>query len=100
MKLEIPRKIQLAGIDIEILIDNAMVARESVIGKCQYPVQRIILDTTAAPEDTIKHSYLHELVHYILHIMNHSLKDDEVFVDVFAHLLWQAIKSGEQSLVK
>ena len=95
--MEIPRRIQLAGIDIEILIDNAMVEREECIGKCQYPIQRIVLDVEAAPEDTTKHSYLHELVHYILHIMNHSLKNDEVFVDVFAHLLWQAIKSGEQS---
>ena len=96
--MEIPRRIQLAGIDIEILIDNAMIEREEVIGKCQYPIQRIVLDVGSAPEDTVKYSYLHELVHYILHTMNHPLKTDEIFVDVFANLLWQAIKTGEQSL--
>lgn len=53
------------------------------------------------PDDKLEHVYYHELVHWILHSMSQqALFEDEVFVDNFAGLLHQALKSAKGELKK
>jgi hypothetical protein len=73
-----------------------MVQKDKVIGSACYPSQSINIDPSASPHDWIMQAYFHELTHWILHVMSHPLQNDEAFVDMFAHLLYQALKSGEE----
>jgi hypothetical protein len=38
--------------------------------------------------------FFHELIHHILHQMNHKLRSDEAFVNLFASLLHQALSTA------
>ena len=93
--MNIPNQIQLAGIVIDIVCDGTMVQKQSKIGDARYCEQVIVMDQTAAPTDTTEQAFWHELMHWILFIMNRDdLRNDETFVDISAHLLYQAVKSG------
>lgn len=88
----IPLAVYLAGLKISTVLDPLSVSERQQIGKSDYVNQRIILDPTAAPQETTEQAYVHELVHWILHVMNEfGLQNNEKFVDVFAHLLYQAM---------
>ena len=99
--MKIPKKVTLAGIDINVVIDTHNEELRGNSGAACYRSQQIILDGTSYKEQSVEQAYFHELVHWILFIMNEDeLKENEQFVDVFAHLLYQATKSGEESIKK
>jgi hypothetical protein len=95
MKLRLPKKIQLGGIEITINQIEGMVEQSEVIGRADYPGQGIDIDPSAAPHDWTMQAYYHEKVHWILHMMSHPLQNNEEFVDMFSHLLYQSDKSAE-----
>jgi hypothetical protein len=44
----------------------------------------------------VEQSFLHELVHWIFHMMSaEKLRDDEVVVDLFTQFLYQALRTSE-----
>ena len=90
----IPKKFTLAGIDIDVILDDNLMINEKMYGKSDYQRQEIRIDPTAAPRQTIEQAFVHELVHWVLYIQNrHSLRNDEDFVDAFAHLMYQALET-------
>lgn len=92
--MPIPKSISIAGIDVAVLIDNALITREGAVGQAVYAKQQIILDDSVEA-DNVGQSFWHEATHWILFIMGrHDLRKDENFVDVFSHLLYQVVKSG------
>ena len=96
--MQIPDEFKLAGFTITVVDKENLVEERGIIGEAVYSKQLIYLDKNAVPvNETVEQAYLHELVHWILYVMNEDqLKDNEKFVDIFAHLLYQAISSGEQ----
>lgn len=87
----IPTSFWLGGIKIDVVYDDTLVKTRQVIAEAQYGRQRILLDPSATPLQTIEQSYLHELVHWIFYIMGEDeLRNNERIVDLFAHLLYQA----------
>lgn len=91
----IPRKIQLAGINIDVVIDRTLYKDRKIVAEAQYPPQRIVIDPSIQTNDSVEQNYYHELVHWILYIMSEDeLRQNEKFVDMFGHLLYQAEKSG------
>ncbi len=94
--MDIPKEVTLAGIPIKTIFDNTLIKEHNIIGKADYEHQEIVIDTSVAPRETTEQAYLHELVHYILYIMGkHDLRNDEAFVDLFAHLLYQAKETAK-----
>ena len=99
--MQIPKAIQLAGINIEIIKDNKLVKEKKVIGEARYSEQSIVIDTEAAPADITEQAFFHELTHWILYVMNEDeLRNNEKHVDLFGHLLYQAIKTAGYRLEK
>jgi hypothetical protein len=95
--MKIPTKLSLYGLDINVVTNNEFVKMSGCIGKADYNRQMIVLDREAASEQITEQSYLHELTHFILFVMEeHELRTNEKFVDRFASLLHQAITTGEK----
>ena len=93
--LNIPRHIELGGIVVTVELDATLHRDKGMIGEARYSEQKIVVDPNVAAEDTTEQAYWHELIHWILFIMNEDeLRNNEKFIDIFAHLLYQAVKSS------
>ena len=92
--LRIPKYFMIGGIKVEVVPKPGMLNDRKCIGLCVYREQRIYIDTEAGPEETVEQALIHEMVHWILFIMNNELVNDEKFVDLFAHLAYQILDSA------
>ena len=92
----VPKSFMLGGLRINVNFDDNMVNNRKIIGEARYAEQAVWLDPYAAPQQIVEQSYLHELTHWIFYIMNEDeLRNNEKLVDLFAHLLYQALTSAE-----
>lgn len=91
----IPNQFNLAGLTVTVEFDSTLCQTKNMLGEARYTDQKIVLDPTAAAPETITASFYHELVHWCLYIMNEEeLRNSERFVDLMAHLLYQANKTS------
>lgn len=91
----IPQSFQLGGLTIDVLFQEKIAKNAGMIGVAEYAVQQIRLDPTIATKQTTEQAYFHELTHWILFTMGEAeLCNNEKFVDVFAHFLYQALKTS------
>ena len=89
--MNIPEFTWLMGMKITTEFDSTLCARKKLVGEADYRQQKIVLDNSVCTQEILEQSYLHELVHWILFLMNRQeLRNDEDFVDTFAHLIYQA----------
>lgn len=99
--MNIPKKIKLAGFDIETVFaevynDMGDGTTCRCAGKADFQEQTIYIDDKILTQQAACQAYLHEQIHWILYVMNeHELRCNEKFVDTFAHLLYQARISEE-----
>ena len=92
----IPSKCSLAGIEIATVFDKTLADKMKKVGRSNYTGQQIVIDDSVVDMDMKHQVYYHELVHWILFIMGKDdLNADEEFIDLFGHLLYQAIKTAE-----
>ena len=95
----IPILVQLGGSTIQVLkVDNGINGNK--VGECSLTASTIKITTECnnkpTSNDYQEASYYHELVHGILQTMGEFDKDsDERFVEGFANLLHQAIKTAK-----
>ncbi len=96
----IPDSFWLGGLQIDVVIDENLLKSRKLLGEAQYPAQRIVLDSGLLKQQLSEQNYYHELVHWILYVMNEDvLRDNEKFVDVFATFLHQARVTEQRSAV-
>lgn len=87
----IPDSFWLGGLKIDVAFDENFYKTRKIVGEAQYPTQKIILDTTIMSKQSVEQNFHHEMVHWILYMMNEDeLRTNEKFVDLFAHFLYQA----------
>lgn len=99
-EIKIPKKFRLMGEEITVEFDNFIVHKHDAYGLAIFGESKIKLqdatDSVIRPKECIEHTYLHELVHFILHFMEETeLKSNEKFVDVFSGLLHQALQTSD-----
>ena len=96
----IPKSFWLGGLKIDVHYDDSLCEIRRVIGEARYSAQSIMLDPTVSGQQQVEQAYYHELVHWILFIMNETeLRNNEKFVDLFAHFLYQArVTEGSEVL--
>ena len=98
MKILIPDTTQIAGFEIEILVNSSLAEKEKRLGKCDYRnnvIQLACHSKVIFDRMIMEQTYLHEITHYILHCMGeHELRDNERFVEGYSHLLYQALTQG------
>ena len=92
--MNIPKSFTLGGITITVEEDETL-KKKGAIGEARYSEQKILIAKDIAPVESTEQAFLHELTHYILFFMNEDeLRNNEQFVDTFAHFLYQALKTG------
>lgn len=111
--MELPFNIRIAGFDYEIIpTEKKLVAKKKDVGyegagnielrgQCDYIAQKIDI-STCFPEDAIKQTLLHELVHAISNHYKVPLPDDtetmEEVVDSISCGLFQVFKDNPELL--
>jgi hypothetical protein len=96
--VKIPNRVQLGGLTIETVYDDTLAKERGLMGQTDYNEGKILLDKTAVSQQVLEQTYLHELVHWIFHIMGEEkLRADEKLVDLFSTFLHQAIESWDQT---
>lgn len=91
----IPKSFMVAGITVKVEEDGELVKKRSMMGEARYIEQKILMDTNAVPDETAAQVFFHEKVHWALYIMNEDdLRNNEKFVDLLAHLLYQMDKTA------
>jgi len=84
--MKIPKQIKLGGQVINVIFDDEMCSRDSVLGQCDNNHNKIILAKNifgdSIPEDRIERTLYHEITHWILfNCGEEELYKDEKFVD-------------------
>ena len=87
----IPKSFWLGGLQIDVTYDENLYKNRKIVGEARYPSQSITLDSVVLNKQLTEQNYFHELTHWILYVMNEDeLRNNEKFVDLFAHFLCQA----------
>jgi Zn-dependent peptidase ImmA (M78 family) len=92
-QLGIPRQFKIHGHSIKVLIisiENWIYG--DTVGLYD-PSDHTISLRSDQSDTALQQTFCHELVHAVLHEMNHKLTHDEVFVDNFGSLLHQAMST-------
>lgn len=91
--MALPKKIVIAGLEIDIELDQDLMKRERLVGCAKYELQKICIDPNIVGNDVFNQTLIHEIIHFILYVMgNNKLRTNEEFVDGFAHLAYQVLK--------
>lgn len=92
--IKVPSTFQLGGLDFRVEREDEISDDPNLLGQIVYRKGLVNIKNGLTPEYEPLVFY-HELVHGILMTMNHELEADEQFVDVFASLLVQALKTSD-----
>lgn len=103
-RMEIPERFELHGITYRVIYKEDLITDHDNLGEANYRKGEVVLQSVVRgvglTEERQGQVFCHELVHHILRHMRHRIRDDEVFVDLFASLLHQALVSAEYPEVK
>lgn len=98
--MRIPKRFKLMGKEYTVEYMPKLNFTDGAVGIAYHRTRRIGLQTDC-PEyprskEENEQTFLHELTHHILHVMEHSkLCDNEKFVNMFAGFLHQALTTME-----
>lgn len=100
MTFKIPKQFELMGHTINVEWADDLVHTMDASGTAHLRENKVKLQKPTAswpvPKDSLEHTYFHELVHWILYMLKQEeLCKDEMFVDTFAGLLYQSIKTAK-----
>lgn len=96
--MNIPKTIQIIGREIKIEYDENIMRDDDNIGLAKIREGKILLvpigtKTTNVTKESIEVTFIHELLHYILHSTRYyKLHSDEDFVSRISEVLYQVIK--------
>lgn len=98
----IPKALWLNAQRIVVEFKNDLMRVEDNYGHAAYREMAIRIQPSAPAferqQSDIERTYIHEMVHWILHAMGESdLQSNEKFVDTFARLLHQALTMVEDA---
>jgi ketopantoate reductase len=98
--MNIPKKFKLMGSTFTVEYNDDMCKGAEAFGLASYDTNKIYLSTKVnndpINQDQIEHTFLHEVVHHILHIMGkEKLNSNEKFVDMLAGFLHQLLTTSE-----
>lgn len=107
---KIPSKFSILGIEHKVIFDEDVCKKASAYGlfvsnpKTVYLTKKLWYDNETFAllnDDAIAQTFWHEIVHAILKAMNEDeLFENEKFVDIFAGMIYQVIKSSEYENVE
>jgi predicted SprT family Zn-dependent metalloprotease len=100
--VDIPKTFELGGLTINVVFDETLFEKTQHVGKAKYADQTITMDPTVTDREMLEQLFLHELVHWILFMMQKDdMQEDEEFINLFSHFLYQALitaRPGDEEL--
>jgi hypothetical protein len=99
--MEIPKTFKIMGYEYSVVYDDKILRLEDLQGQHNPRTLQLLLHP---PDEILKkqqveHNFFHELVHAILTAMGEEeINANEQFVDVFAGLLYQALKTSKGNM--
>ena len=105
MGMKIPASFLLHGQKINVILEDHIGAENGTLGEARLATNTIAIQSNANGytriQSQLEETYIHELVHFILHHMGQNeLNEEETFVDGFAQLLHQAMVTSDYSPIK
>lgn len=101
--MEIPSKVRIGSKDYEVVVSDKAILKGSqqYYGHIDWEHHKIEIDNTLQDEQGIFQTFLHELVHGIVHEFKIDFStDEEDIVDRFADGLHQVIRDNLPNTVK
>jgi hypothetical protein len=93
--LDIPASFELGALEVKTIRDDNFVKDKGMVAESRYNEQEISIDMLHARKEFTEQAFLHEVTHWILFMMNEDgLRNNERFVDLFAHFLYQFHKTA------
>jgi len=94
--MKIPKSFELLGETIHIIKSQDLLDKTDNVGEADYRHNTITIQVPIGginrPISYIEATYLHEVIHFILHRMGRDeLNEDNSFVELFARLLHQIL---------
>ena len=94
-KAKVPKRFRLMGRTITVQrISKAKWQHADAVAYFD-PERMLVCLCSGYPPDVLEQAFWHEATHAILYVMNHDLYTNEQFVDTFAGLVHQIIRSSE-----
>ena len=98
--MKIPKSFKLFGHIIEVEMQEHLNDKTDCRGQTRYRENKIYLQVIdekfySRPVTTLEQTFCHEMVHWILTVMQEKIEEDEKFVEVFSQLLHQALTTME-----
>lgn len=98
MEIKVPSSFQLHGQTINVIRVDHIGSENGTLGEARMAKNEIAIQSNANGftriSSQIEQTFLHELVHFILHHLGQDeLNGEEQFVDGFAHLLHQSFST-------
>jgi len=100
MEIKIPKKFKIVNREIKVEFDKTLLKHEDCMGLAEYRLDRIRIQPSSEAnprtDKQIEETYLHEITHWILHIMDYDdLCGDEEFIKRFSRALHQILITSE-----
>jgi len=98
--MNIPKKFNLLGAEIKVVLDNDYMDDQKCYGQIEYKTNTIYISDKAhgkrIDQSEIEVTFLHELSHLIMNRCGYTkLQNDEVFIDRMARALHQCLTTME-----
>lgn len=94
-EFRLPKSFEIGGITINVIEDPHLYESHGAYGMMDMDRGKLFIEETLQG-DTRAITFFHEKVHMILNTLGKTeLNEDEAFVDSFANLLWQALKTAK-----
>lgn len=95
--MKLPKQLTIGCYTFDVVVDNKRMADKNAYGYFEPSTNTITLATKAdgskLKKEIVWHTFYHELTHAILRQMGSDMYKDETFVDLFANLLYQSLKT-------
>jgi len=100
MNIKIPKKLKVIGKYYSVVLENDLDYKHRNWGETRYGQSQIAIQGkgqgTQIPQQEIEHTFVHEMVHVILHEMGEQkLNSNEKFVDLFSNIFYQVMKENK-----
>ncbi len=97
-KLKIPKQFEIGGRTVKVKFIKKMADNDSVVGYAKYRQNLIEIqenvEGTSMPYDRKIETFYHELVHWILCMMDEDEKNNDKYVSIFSQYLHQILKTS------
>jgi len=99
--MNIPNKIRIGSLDFDVIMQDTPIVlnNQQCYGEIDYATTEIKLDATIASDQHLEVTFLHEIIHGILHDRGFKEAEDEELIEGIARGLHQLIRDNPEMFI-